>query len=306
MWGRCRQMGTVRFSLAVCALGVVIAAAGLWISLKAERVRPGESSASGSPHEADVDLSIACREMADWVRRGQGPGLQVVVRVPFVVAGDADEATLDRWYRETLGPGAESLAAEYFDVRPSQPITVVLLGDRDRYRSHAERILGHVPVSPHGFYRDHLRMMVVNVQSGPGAVLHELTHALMAFDFPDAPPWIGEGLAAIYEEGIVPSSPGGPGRRLPVLLDAMRRGELRTLESLVRAADFDDPRQSVNYAQAQQFCWFLHRQGLLGRVYRQVRDNQPRDPSGEATVRRILGHRSWVEIDARLRSFIGS
>jgi hypothetical protein len=302
MWGRSGKWG---LSVGVCALGLTLAATGLWISQKAERDLPGESSASGSAQQLPADLSKACRETADWVLRTQGLGLQVVVRVPFVVAGDGDEAALDRWHGETLGPAAALFATEYFDAPPSQPITVLLLRDRDRYRGQAERILGHVSVSSHGFYRDHLRMMVVNVQSGPGAVLHELVHAMMAFDFPEAPSWLREGLAAIYEEGLIPPSPAGPGRRLPVLLDSIRRGELRTLESLVQAADFDDSRQSVNYAQAQQFCWFLHQQGLLGRVYRQVRDNYPRDPSGEATVRRLLGHRSWAEIDARLRSFIG-
>ena len=288
-----------------------MAGIGLWMwrtvggkSFKADRTPTRQAKGSVASGQADTDLPNACRDTAGWILRELRPDVRALVRVPFVVAGDLDDAALDRWHRETLGPGLEFFSTRYFDTRPDQPITVLLFRDRDSYREHSKRFFGHTPTSPYGYYRDHLRVMVVDAQAGPGAVLHELTHALMAFDYSAAPAWLREGLAAIHEDGSLSPPHRGQSRRLPVLLDAMERGELQSLESLVRDDDFDGSQQSLSYAQTQQFCLYLQQRGLLERVYRQVRENHRRDPSGEATLRRLLGNRPWPEIDADLRMFL--
>lgn len=308
MRGRSRQTLTISaMAVATALVGLWAFRTGGWRSSPADHVSTGQKSAAFEESPAGSDLPRACREMADWILRSQGPSLRAVVRVPFVVAGDLDVAALDRCYRETLGPGLELLSAEYFTTPPDQPITVLLFRNQESYREYSERFSGRTSTSPYGFYRDHLRLVIVNAQAGPAAVGHELTHALMAFDFPAAPPWLREGLAAMHEDDFPSRSPQrGTSRRFPVLWDAVHRGELQSLESLLRADSFSDTQQSLHYAYAQQFCCYLQRQGLLGQVYRAMHDNgkHKNDPSGEATVRRILGNRSWPEIDADFREFI--
>src|SRR5205809_422641 len=54
---------------------------------------------------------------------------------------------------------------------------------------------------PHyGFYRHRDHTMLMNVGTGTGTLVHELTHALIAPDFPNVPDWFNEGFASLYEQ----------------------------------------------------------------------------------------------------------
>jgi hypothetical protein len=252
-------------------------------------------------------LAAECRQTAEWLGRALGGECCVVVKPPFVLAGDLSEAELEAWHRETIRPAARAMAAAYFKQSPQAPITILLLSSEDRYRHYAAALFGDRPASRYGYFRPHLRTVVINAGSGNGPVLHELTHALMACDFPDAPAWLNEGLAALHERAEVrPDGSGIDGRpngRLAVLQEALRQGRLPPLQSLLQANDFHGPQERLRYAQARCFCLYLQHQGVLGEVYRAVHAGRERDPSGSTAVMHLLSGRTWEELDADFRRF---
>jgi len=255
-------------------------------------------SATGEPL-----LDDACRETADWIARQLGPRGRAIVRPPFVVAGLTSEAELDAWHRDLVAPAARAMAAEYFDrATPDEPITVLLLSSDKDYRSSARALFGDEDVSSFGYYRPHLRTILVNLGRGSSGLRHELTHALMAFDFPAAPEWLNEGLASLHEDGQVrPDGAGIDGAvnwRLELLQEAAGRGRLLTLPDFFREGDFQGSGKGLGYAQARYFCLYMQRRGVLREFYRRFRDEPGDDPTGAALVAAAFSGRCWGEIDA--------
>jgi hypothetical protein len=98
------------------------------------------------------------------------------------------------------------------------------------------------------------------VSEGDGPLLHELTHALMACDLPDAPPWFEEGLAALHETSRLEAGPHGPrlkgltNWRLDVLRREVDRERLRSLDWLRSVRRLAGPDEAVCYAYARYVC----------------------------------------------------
>jgi len=215
-----------------CAVG--------WHTLSSERRgEPANHAARLSSPQAlrcaqgRATLATACRETAQRVARDLGPQCRVIVEPPLVIAGDLSVADLQRWWRQTIQPAARAMAAEYFAAAPDEPITILLFADEESYRRHAKRLFHDEHLPRCGYYRPHLRTMLINVSAGRGALLHELTHALAAFDFPDAPDWLHEGLASLHEEALLRPDGSGligqSGPRLLTLQKAISAGRLRPL-----------------------------------------------------------------------------
>jgi hypothetical protein len=253
-------------------------------------------------------LAAACRQTAQWVAQNLGPQCRAIAQPPLVVAGDLSQADLQRWCRETVFPAARAMSAAYFAAAPNEPITILLFADEDSYRRHAKMLFGDQRVPRCGYYRPHLRTVLVNVSAGCGTLLHELTHALAAFDFPDAPEWLREGLAALHEQAVVRPDGQGligqSGPRLATLKAALAAGRLPALRSLINAADFHGPNEQLNYAHARYFCLYMQRQGVLEDCYRRLRAHCADDPRGERAVLAVFPGRTWGELDADFRQFV--
>ena len=236
-----------------------------------------------------------------------GDGCHSIVRTPLVLAGDLTDEQLQQWWRETIAPAARAMAKDYFATPPNEPVTILLLSTEASYRRHAKTIFGDENVSRFGYYRPHLRTLVVNAAAGRGAALHELTHALAAFDFPEIPDWLGEGLASLHEDGRLREDGSGiDGQfnwRLPILQRAIREHRLRPVESLICRDDFRTTDQRLNYAQARYFCLYLQRRGVLADLYRRIRADRRVDPTGGQAVLRACGNCTWEELDAAFREF---
>ena len=250
-----------------------------------------------------ADLPTACRETAARVARDLGDRFEVIQHVPFVLGGDLGRAELERWHGETIEPAAAAMAAAYFDVAPDEPITVLLFSDEETYRRQAERLFGDGQVSRFGYYRPHLRTILINTESGEGPLLHELTHALMAFDFAAVPDWFGEGLASLHERCEVPGLKGRVNWRLERLQEAIHNDRLPPLRTLIESDDFHGPAQQLNYARARYFCLYMQRQGVLRDFYRRFRFAQSSDPTGSRTIFEIFPDHTWETLDAEFRGF---
>lgn len=207
-------------------------------------------------------------------------------------------------------PGRGSDAAALLPHRATQPVTVLLFTSEARYNAYCRRLFGDAEISIYGYYKPHLRTLVQNVATGSGTLLHELTHALIDFDFPAAPHWFNEGLASLHEQCRFRNDADGPwieglvNWRLKGLQEVLRQGRLRSLAELVEDAEFRGPLEGTNYAQARYFCLFMQHQGLLERFFHRFRQQHASDPSGASTIAEVFDGRSWSELDRDFQRWV--
>ena len=282
--------------------------------------RDDEPSAAAPPSRneavSDSALETACRETAADMAQRLGEGCVAIVRAPFVLAGDLDEGELGRWHEATIGPAARAMARRYFTTPPNEPITVLLFSNRAAYDRQARSLYGDEGVSVYGYYKPHLRTLVMNIGTGGGTLVHELTHALIDFDFPNVPDWFNEGLSSLHEQCRIrrdeSAIDGLVNWRLPGLQKTLRAGRVRSLEALILDDDFRGAEVGLNYAHARYFCLFLQSdqnprgRDVLGEFYCELRVHPQDDPQGFGAVRRVFPDQSWAQLDAAFQDFVFS
>jgi hypothetical protein len=257
---------------------------------------------------AEPTLDEKCQATVKELRKSLGADAPIVVRAPFVISGDLSKKDLEAWHARTLKPATDAMLASYFDRQPDEPITVLLYDTAETYDAEAKRLFGDEKLSPYGYYKPARRTLVMNISTGGGTLVHELTHALIDFDFPDVPDWFNEGLASLHEQCRFREDGSGidglENWRLPALQEAIRDGKLRSLESLILGDDFRGRRMGLNYAQARYFCLYLQRLDLLESYYEAFRDNQEKDPTGALAVRTVFPEKSWAELDRDFQAWV--
>ena len=162
---------------------------------------------------------------------------------------------------------------------------MLLFRGEESYNRYSAAAFGDSNVSIYGYYKPSARTLLVNTATGTGTLLHELTHALTAFEMPDAPDWFNEGLASLHEQCQFRSDDRGPwieglaNRRLAGLQNVIRQQRLRPLADLMEQDDFRGARIGTNYAQARYFCLYLQRQGKLEEFFRELAEHRDADPA---------------------------
>src|SRR5205814_9198270 len=144
--------------------------------------------------------------------------------------------------------------ATYFEKAPAEPVLILLFESEEPYKRLAKKWFNDDEVPHYGFYRHAEHVMLMNVSTGTGTLVHELTHALIAPDFPDVPSWFNEGLASLYEQSSINGDTitGHENWRLPALQRAIKAGTLRSFSELAHDNDFrNNDRVGINYAQAR-------------------------------------------------------
>jgi len=220
-------------------------------------------------------LIAACRTKAAEIRKAHGAKLNVIERPPFVVAGDMSAARLDSYAKWSVLRPARAMWASYFRKKPNDVITVFLFAGQKNYIAYARRDYPRGGQPYFGYFMSSDRRMVMDINTGTGTLVHELTHALIVYDFPGVPSWFNEGLGSLHEQCNVQERgiTGLTNWRLPGLQDAIRKKKLRPLADLVTQRDFYGRRQGTNYAQARYFCMYMQKKGLLKRFYDHFRAN---------------------------------
>jgi len=94
--------------------------------------------------------------------------------------------------------------------------------------------------------------------------------------------------------------------RLAGLQRAIKAGKVPAFESLLATSDEafyrEDP--GTNYSQARYLCFYLQEKGLLVKFYRDFRANHVVDPTGEKTLRAVLGEDDLNAFKERWETFV--
>ena len=242
----------------------------------AEPGKPPGPAMSGTPPAGkypDARLTAACRRAAETLRGRLDKTFAVKVATPFVIAGDVSPRSLDRYAGGTVLAPAEALWKGYFRKKPDKVITVLLFADEKSYKLWARKLFNDTSLPHFGYYKPDKRTMVMNIATGGGTLVHELTHSLVVYDFPNLPTWFDEGFASLHEGCHIGRDTiiGLPNWRLPSLQKAVRGKTLRSLRDLITKRDFRGPLEGLNYAQARYFVMYMQKQKLLKKFYRHLR-----------------------------------
>lgn len=130
----------------------------------------------------------------------------------------------------------------------------------------------------------------------------------VAADFPGAPPWLNEGLGSLFEQSAEKGGHivGLTNWRLEGLQRARAGGSIPSFETLVHhdAAAFYGDERGVNYAASRYLLYYLQEKGVLRDFYRQLRANRGKDPTGYATLAKVLGETDMVAFKTRWEAFV--
>ena len=199
----------------------------------------------------------------------------------------------------------EALFNGRFGKRPARAISVLLFPEARSYSAHCKRRYGRPCTSPYGFYVHTERRIVMNVGLGVGTLTHELVHPIVETDFPNAPTWLNEGIASLYEQFSMPRKGeihGWKNWRHPRLIQGLRSKSERRIASpaalfSMSDATFRGDREDLNYATARYFCQWLDDKRLLWAFYQRYRDTHATDPSGVTAFTQVVG-KSPKDVDA--------
>ena len=250
-------------------------------------------AAAATAAAAEPRIESKSQDLLDrWRRRFQKEGFHYTAAGPFVIAGDGSPAQIGRYRDGTILGAARALRATYFEKDPAEPVLILLFESRGPYARLAKKWFGDADVPHYGFYRRRENVMLMNVSTGTGTLVHELVHALIAPDFPTVPDWFNEGFASLYEQCSLHGDriTGHENWRLAGLQRAIRQGELRSLRELIEDDNFyDRANVGINYAQARYLLMYLQDNGMLRDYYKGFRDNAKDDPTGLKTLEVLVG-----------------
>ena len=240
------------------------------------------------------------------------PGFTVVEQRPFVVVGDEPPEVVRLRATRTVQWAVDALKREYFARDPEETIDIWLFKDKASYERYARELFQDQPTTPFGYYSPVHHALVMNISTGGGTLVHEIVHPFMRANFPKCPAWFNEGLASLYEacreknghiQGLI-------NWRFKGLEKAIKEGttiSFRELTSMIEV-EFYGGSHSANYsqyyAQARYLCYYLQEKRLLMNYYQQFVANADRDPSGYATLQRVLGETDMVAFKKKWETFV--
>ena len=137
---------------------------------------------------------------AQQLQQKYGDEFTVVIEKPFVVIGDGPAKNVKRWATGTIRWAVAQVKNEYFKNDPDHIINIWLFKDKESYEANTKKLFGSVPSTPYGYYSPSDKVLVMNISTGGGTLVHEIVHPFMAANFEACPSWFNEGLASLYEQ----------------------------------------------------------------------------------------------------------
>jgi len=245
--------------------------------------------------------------VADWKPRFDQAKLNYLASGPFLIAGDSNRITLTAYCNSTVLAAQSALRRMYVDKDLDHPVLILLIQSDGTYRRLSKDWLNEPNPSHFGFFQPRRHVMLMNVSTGTGTLVHELTHALVDPDFPNIPSWFNEGFASLFEQCNIQDGKitGLVNWRLPALQAAIKDKTLRPLREMIADNDFySSDRVGINYAQARYLMFYLQEKGLLQRYYREFRDQAKTDSNGLKTLQGIVGDESFDQFEQEWKRWV--
>lgn len=237
-------------------------------------------------------IAERCRIAAEQLRRVAPADFEIVIRSPFLIAGDLPKSHLQGLHADVIAPVARALNATYFERTPQQPITIVVCSTEALFQRLAGSWDGHLDPGYHGYYQRDKHRILLDLEAGNGSLAHELTHALSQADCEHLPEWFDEGLGALHEEATYGTGGqrlvGLPNWRCRLTQQAVRRGKLPSLVELADPQTFRSGDVGLNYALSRSWCLFLQDRDVLTQYYKALRTRPRADTHGLATLCQVL------------------
>jgi hypothetical protein len=149
------------------------------------------------------------------------------------------------------------------------------------------RRLHHFQVAGTSYFEplDNSATVISSLPEPVGTLRHEFVHAVLDADFPGAPKWLDEGVAAFHEAGKYGFKADGSLQVMPygnwrinLLVDGRNRlrQDLPTLKTLVdpNCQSWSTDYYLVAGAYSRYFVWYLYQKGALKEVYERLRDGE--------------------------------
>ena len=265
------------------------------------------AAASAPARYPSDELAAACQKVQKDVAGKLDAGFNTVLEPPFVIAGNLSQKDLAAFTRSCVTIPAELMWKSYFRAKPDKVITVLLFKDEASYRDWAKKLFGDAEVSHFGYYKPDKRTLVMNIGTGGGTLIHELTHALIVYDFPEVPQWFNEGLASLHEgcrmgEGEII---GLTNWRLKGLKQVIEAGKLRPLSEMLSKDDFYGELKGINYAQSRYLFQYIQSKGLLKKFYDQFRSTHDQPDAAVKAVEHVLG-KKIDQVEADYLKYVGT
>lgn len=236
-------------------------------------------------------------------------GFTVVVQPPFVVLGDESPEVVRRRASHTVKWAVDMLKRDYFENYPIEIIDIWLFKDGASYTNHAKSLFDDAPTTRFGYYSAAHHALIMNIGTGGGTLVHEIVHPFIRANFPACPPWFDEGLASLYEASAEKNGhiQGQVNWRFKGLEKAIKQGKtisFQQLTAMTPAEFYGGSSYNEYYAQARYLCYYLQEKGLLVKFYHEFAGNARSDPTGCATLKRVLGEKDIDAFKRRWEKFM--
>lgn len=236
------------------------------------------------------------------------PGFSVVIEPPFVVVGDGGHEAVRGKAEGVVRWAVTHLEADFFRQSPKRILDVWLFQNKYSYETHTEALFGEPPSTPYGYYSRDDSALVMNIATGGGTLVHEIVHPYVEANFPDCPSWFNEGLGSLFEQSAERDGHivGLTNWRLPGLQRAIREKRVPRLRTLLSTStnEFYDDDSGLHYAMARYLLYYLQEHALLVRYYKEFFASKTRDPSGYATLVRVLGNPDMNQFQSSWEKYV--
>jgi hypothetical protein len=227
----------------------------------------------------------------------------------FVIASNLSEEETDNILTGTIDKTVDCFYNDYFSVKPDEATTIMLFKNDNTYRYWAKKLYDDDDLSRYGYYKPSEKTMLMNINTGTGTLVHEMTHALVRYDFPEIPSWFNEGLGSLYERCSLNNKNilGYVNWRLPALQDAIKDKSYTSIDALVKT-DWDEfygKRSEFNYAQARYLCMYMQEQNILRKFYKKFRDTYKDDMTGKIQLEEVSG-KTLKELEVDYLTWVGT
>ncbi|MCD4824970.1 MAG: C39 family peptidase [Phycisphaerae bacterium] len=261
--------------------------------LKPGKIKLPKSSNPAGPKQNKFTAADYAQHIVQLKQNPPVKNLTYVVMPPFVVVGNESPATVRKRAAGTVRWATRMYKKDYFRHDPAVIYTIWLLKDKKTYEAATKKLCRYAPDTPFGFFSPTRRVLVMNIATGGGTLVHEMFHAFVPANFPDLPSWLNEGIASLYEQSSQRDGKivGFTNWRLKGLKAAIRAKKTISLKKLAHTttAEFYGPGSDVHYAMARYLCYYLQENGKLRKYYHAFYKNRKADPTGYKTLVEILG-----------------